>query len=81
MTVQITVRIPDEQAAFVDRLVQEGKAPSRASAIAEALRHEQRRLEQEHDAAIYASLAGQPDPDDLDGLAAWAARQPLDLDD
>jgi Arc/MetJ-type ribon-helix-helix transcriptional regulator len=43
MSVQLTVRIPDELAGFVDQDVAEGRAVSRADAIAKALAREQRR--------------------------------------
>ena len=80
MTTQITVRLPDEEVAFIDALVARGEAKSRAAAVSAALRREQRRRAAEHDAAIYAATAGAPDPDDLDSLVAHASRTPLDLD-
>ena len=79
MTIQITVRLPDPLVEFVDEQVAAGAA-SRAAVVAQALRHEQRLQADMHDVAIYAALAGQPDPDDLAGLAAWATTQPMELD-
>lgn len=79
MTVQITVRLPDELVAFADHEVKGGHAASRAEIVATALERERRRRAAERDAAIYARLAG-ADSDDLDGLADYAARQTLDLD-
>lgn len=67
MTIQITVRLSEENVALVDQLVAEGKAKSRADAIDRALRRERRRQAALRDAEIYASSA--PDPE----LAAWAA--------
>ncbi|MFT3862229.1 hypothetical protein [Micropruina sp.] len=54
MTVQITVRIADDAAAFLD---QEASAAdiSRAAVITRALRREARRRRAEADAAIYAA--------------------------
>ena len=75
MTTQIAVRLPDELVAFVDALVKDGEAPSRAAVVSRALERERRRKVAEHDAAILA--ATQP-ATDLDDLAAYAARTPLD---
>ena len=80
MTIQITVRLPDDLVEFLDEEVKGGKASSRAESVAAALRQVRQRRAAERDAQIYASLADDDDPDDLNGLAAWAARQPLDLD-
>jgi Arc/MetJ-type ribon-helix-helix transcriptional regulator len=71
MTVQMTVRIPDALAEFVDREVANG-AKSRAEVIARALRRELRRQQAEHDATIYAAAT---DLDDLEGLARWSSKQ------
>lgn len=71
MTVQMTVRIPDVLADFVDEEVANG-ARSRAEVIARALRRELRRKQAERDAAIYAAAS---DPDDLEGLARWSSKQ------
>ncbi|MEV8507691.1 ribbon-helix-helix domain-containing protein [Actinoplanes sp. NPDC051475] len=77
MTVQMTVRLPDDIAAFVDRQVEEGTADSRAAAITAALRRMQRSLSAQRDAQIYAAAAADAD---ADSLAAYAARQPMDID-
>jgi Arc/MetJ-type ribon-helix-helix transcriptional regulator len=74
---QITVRIPDDLAAFIDGRVGAGVADSRASVVVSALRRERRRLEADRDAGIYAVERDDPD---LDALAAYAAAQPMDLD-
>ena len=80
MTVQMTVRIPDELAEFVDSEVANG-AKSRAEVIARALRREVRRRRAEHDAAIYAAKGEDPE---LESLIEWstqnAARIWADLD-
>ena len=71
MSVQMTVRIEDDLAAYVDEAAQSGGG-SRADVINRALRHEIRRRAAQHDAQIYASSS---DPDlDSDAYAAWARR-------
>jgi predicted transcriptional regulator len=74
MTTQIAVRLPDDVVKWLDRQVAEGRTRSRASAVERALRHEIRRQIYARDAEIYASLKDKEDPDDLEGLAAWAAK-------
>ena len=74
MTTQITVRLPDELVAFTDQLVASGRARSRASVVERALERELRRALAERDAGI---LAGSEQDDDLEALAAWAAREGL----
>lgn len=70
MTVQMTVRIPDALAEFVDSEVANG-AKSRAEVIARALRREVRRKQAEHDAAIYAAM---PLSEDETRWAEWARK-------
>ncbi|MEV4637258.1 ribbon-helix-helix domain-containing protein [Actinoplanes sp. NPDC049548] len=77
MSVQMTVRLPDDVAAFVDRQVAEGTAESRAAAITAALRREQRTIAARRDAQIYAAASADPD---ADALASYAAAQPMDID-
>lgn len=78
MSKQITVRLPDELVEFMDRLVDDNKAASRASVVARAMERERRRELAEQDAAI---LAAHGDYDDLDGLAVAAGGTVLaDLD-
>lgn len=79
MTVQITVRLPDDLVGFLDGLVRTGSAPSRAAAVTRALRHERRRLVAEQDARILAAVPDGDDPDDLLALARYAGRTPLDI--
>jgi hypothetical protein len=70
---------------FLDRLVAGGQAPSRASVVERALAREFRRVIAARDAAILAGAAqtagtAAHDDDDLDSLADYAARNPLDLE-
>jgi Arc/MetJ-type ribon-helix-helix transcriptional regulator len=75
VSIQIAVRLPDSMVEFLDRLVAEGQAPSRASVVERALAREFRRQIAARDAAILAEAA--PDPD-MDSLADYAAGAPLD---
>jgi Arc/MetJ-type ribon-helix-helix transcriptional regulator len=76
MTTQIAVRLPDEIVQFLDQLVAQGDAKSRAAAVTRAIELDRRRRMAEHDAAIYASSKDR----DMDSMAAWAARN-TDLSD
>jgi len=78
MTKQLTIRLPDDLVAFIDRCVAHGEAPSRAAVVSAAIDRERRRAIAERDAAILAGAAG---GDDLDDLADYASRTDLtDLD-
>ena len=77
VSTQIAVRLPDSMVEFIDRLVAEGRAPSRASVVERALAREIRRQIAARDAAILAEVGADPD---LDSLADYAARTGLDLD-
>ena len=77
MSVQIAVRLPGSMVEFLDRLVAEGQATSRASVVERALAREFRRQIAVRDAAILAEAGADPD---LDNLADYAARTPLDVD-
>ena len=74
MSRQIAVRLPDDIVDFIDQCVADGPSRSRASVVAQALRREQRLAIAARDAAI---LAGGADPD-MDGLAEYAMRVPMD---
>ncbi len=74
---QIAVRLPDSMVEFLDRLVAEGQAPSRASVVERALAREFRRQIAARDAAILA--AADADDDDMNDLASYAARAALDV--
>lgn len=76
MSTQIAVRLPDELVRFLDDLVADGRATSRADVVTRALKRERRRAIAARDVAILTGLAD--DDDDLDDLAALAARTPLD---
>ena len=70
MTVQMTIRVDDELAAFVDETVKAGMG-SRADVINRALRREIRRQAAQRDAQIYATTV---DPDlDADAFGEWLA--------
>jgi Arc/MetJ-type ribon-helix-helix transcriptional regulator len=80
VTTQISVRLPVGLVKELDALVAEGRVRSRASVIERALARELRRALAERDIEILERTKNEPDPDDLDALARWAGRQPLDLD-
>jgi len=75
MSRQIAVRLPDDLVEFVDQRVQRGDASSRAAVVASALQRERRREIAARDAAILARAGGDPD---LEGLAEYAVRTPMD---
>jgi Arc/MetJ-type ribon-helix-helix transcriptional regulator len=75
VSAQIAVRLPEELVEFIDRLVADGRASSRAAVVSQALQRERRRELAARDAAILA--AGGQD-DDLDALAQHVAQTPLD---
>jgi Arc/MetJ-type ribon-helix-helix transcriptional regulator len=75
MSIQIAVRLADDMVAFIDDVVAHGEANSRAQVVSRALERERRRRGAERDAAIYA--AEQPDQD-MDALATYVSRTPLD---
>jgi len=78
MSTQIAVRLSDDLVAFVDDLVTQGDATSRAAVVSRALERERRRKVAERDASILAR--GGADAD-LDSLAQYAASTPMgDLD-
>jgi Arc/MetJ-type ribon-helix-helix transcriptional regulator len=85
VTTQIAVRLPDDMVQFLDQLVARDQAPSRASVVERALAREFRRVIAARDAAILAEAAetaetAAHEDDDLDNLADYAARNPLDLE-
>jgi Arc/MetJ-type ribon-helix-helix transcriptional regulator len=77
MSIQISVRLPDSLVHSLDELVTSGDARSRASVVEAALERHLRQVLAERDAAILAATTD--GTDDLDGLAPWATRQPLNL--
>ena len=76
MSTQIAVRLPDSMVEFLDRLVAEGQAPSRASVVERALAREFRRQIAARDSAILAAAGAD---DDMNDLASYAARAALDV--
>jgi Arc/MetJ-type ribon-helix-helix transcriptional regulator len=77
MTIQIAVRLPDETVEFLDRLVAEKKAASRAEIVTRALERERRREMAARDAAILAESGEDPD---LAGLIRYMTGHPVDPD-
>jgi len=71
MSTQISIRLPDEMVAFLDKAVAEGKAASRAALVGVALEREMRRQAAEHDAEILRQLGP---GDELDALVTWTTR-------
>ncbi|MDQ3850347.1 MAG: ribbon-helix-helix domain-containing protein [Actinomycetota bacterium] len=76
MSRQIAVRLPEDIVEFVDSLVSDGQATSRAAVVTRALERERRRTLAARDAAI---LARAGDDSDMDSLARHVAGTPLDL--
>ena len=69
MKLQIAVRLPDEQVAFMDGLVASGEARSRAELVIRAVA----RLQRQHQ-AMRDLEAIRADPyDEFDGLHRWSA--------
>jgi Arc/MetJ-type ribon-helix-helix transcriptional regulator len=78
MSKQITVRLPDELVAFMDQLVGENKAASRASVVARAMERERRRELAARDLALLSEHGDYPDLDGLAGAAAGTVLTDLD---
>lgn len=76
MSKQIAVRLPDDVAYFVDQVIAEGRASSRAELVIRLLERERRRLIAERDILLLQASADEPD--ELDGLAEFAADTPMD---
>jgi Arc/MetJ-type ribon-helix-helix transcriptional regulator len=76
MSRQIAVRLPDDLVEFVDDMIADGDASSRAAVVSYALDRERRRRLAAKDAAILARAGRDAD---LDDLAQYAAG--VDLDD
>jgi Arc/MetJ-type ribon-helix-helix transcriptional regulator len=73
MSKQIAVRLPDELVEFVDTLVRDGSAKSRAAVVTRALERERRRAVAERDVEI---LRREGDDPDIESLARYVARLP-----
>lgn len=70
MTVQISLRLPDDLVEFLDQSVSAGAAGSRADLVSVALEREKRRQAALVDAAVVNAEGPQ---DDLDSLVEWTA--------
>lgn len=77
MSTQISIRLPEEMVAFLDKSVADGRAVSRAALVGVALEREMRRQAAEDDAAI---LREQGPADELDALVTWTTHH-IDLAD
>lgn len=75
MTRQIAVRLAEDLVEFIDQLVADNLASSRAVVVARALERERRRQIAARDAAILSAAGTDAD---LDRLAEFAARTSLD---
>lgn len=76
MSKQIAVRLPDDVVEYVDEIVRQGGARSRAVVVTRALERERRRAATERDVEILKRVGTDHD---MDGLAEHVARAPLDL--
>jgi len=77
MSKQIAVRLPEDLVDFVDDLVRDGDAKSRAGVVVRALQRERRRAIAARDAEILARSGSDAD---MDGLAEHVVRAALDLE-
>ncbi len=76
MSVQMTIRVDDDSAAFVDRAARAGEG-SRADVVNRAIKREIRRRGAARDAQIYAATT---DPDlESDAYATWMTRSAADV--
>jgi Arc/MetJ-type ribon-helix-helix transcriptional regulator len=71
MTKQIAVRLPDDLVEFIDELVEQGAATSRAAFVTRAIDRERRQAVAARDAGILPDVGSDAD---LDELAEFAAR-------
>jgi Arc/MetJ-type ribon-helix-helix transcriptional regulator len=79
MTIQIAVRLPDEQVQFLDAQIAAGHAGSRAELIARLLAREVRRQQALADIERMRAAGVHGNPD-LEGLAVATGHRALDLD-
>lgn len=81
MPTQITIRLPDEAAAHLDREVSSGRASSRAELIAYLLAKDVQRQQAIADLERLREAGALPHVHpDLDGVARVSSRRPPDLD-
>lgn len=67
MSIQIAVRLPDAQVAFLDREISQGHASSRAELVSTALRRMERERIAARDLVIIIEAGGNPYPE-LEGM-------------
>lgn len=79
MSKQITVRLPNEQVAFLDEEVRAGAAPSRAALVSQAIDRFERERRAAREVLDMAARGGDPYPD-LAGVPAAVSRKTLDYD-
>lgn len=60
MSIQIAVRLPDEQVAFLDREISQGHASSRAELVSKALRRMERERIASADLDVIIASGGNP---------------------
>ena len=77
MSTQIAVRLPDEQVAYIDELVERRIVKSRAEFVAKAIARERRHRGTVADVEVLQRLGNDPD---LDALTAYQAAHPFELD-
>lgn len=75
---QITVRLSDDIVDFIDTLVSDGNASSRAAVVSRALERERRRQIAVRDAAILSKFGGDHEMDELADYAAHVRMDDLD---
>ena len=80
MSTQIAIRLPDHLVAELDAMVASGAARSRASVIERALAKAIRQHRYAQELAFYEAHPEALEDPDMDALAAWGAREPMDLD-
>lgn len=77
LSIQIAVRLPEDLVAFIDELVANGRAASRAEVVSRAVQREHRHEIAASDAAILAKGKSSPD---LDRLGEFVVGLRLDID-
>ncbi len=81
MTIQMTVRLADEAAAFVDQTVAEGHFSSRAEYLGWLVRRDAMQRRAATDLAKLAAITGDGDPyPEFADIAASVAADRIDLD-
>jgi Arc/MetJ-type ribon-helix-helix transcriptional regulator len=77
VSTQIAIRLPDNMVAFLDHLVAEKRAASRAEVVVRALERERCREIASRDAAVLTESGEDPD---LAGLIRYMTGNPVDPD-